>query len=253
DCSPGKVGKENLEKYRRAGVKAIFQGGEKHELVEASFNSLANYHESLGKDYVRVVSCNTTGLCRTLYPLYRDFEIEEVNAVMVRRSADPRDSKRGPINAIEPVLKVPSHHGPDVNTIIPDLPINTMAVKVPTTLMHLHCVVVKFKKAPGVEDVLKVWRKTPRVRLVRGERGFKSTAQIMEFARDDGRLRSDLYEIVVWEDGAHIKGDNLYYSQAIHQEADVVPENIDAIRAMFKLETDNMKSIEKTNKALGIE
>jgi glyceraldehyde-3-phosphate dehydrogenase (NAD(P)) len=45
----------------------------------------------------------------------------------------------------------------------------------------------------------------------------------------------------------------LYYYQAIHQESDVVPENIDAIRAMMELEEDNMKSIEKTNKALGIQ
>ena len=155
DGSPGKMGKENLRKYKRAGVKAIFQGGEKHELVDASFNSLANYSECLGKDVLRVVSCNTTGLCRTLYPLHRDFDIVEVNAVMVRRSADPRDSKRGPINAIEPVLKVPSHHGPDVNTIIPDLNINTMAVKVPTTLMHLHCNVVRFQgTVPTIEEVI---------------------------------------------------------------------------------------------------
>ncbi len=44
----------------------------------------------------------------------------------------------------------------------------------------------------------------------------------------------------------------LYYYQAIHQEADVVPENVDAIRAMFELETDKMKSIEKTDRSLGI-
>ena len=47
-------------------------------------------------------------------------------------------------------------------------------------------------------------------------------------------------------------GKKLYYYQAIHQESDVVPENIDAIRAMCNLESDSMKSVEKTNKALGI-
>jgi len=50
----------------------------------------------------------------------------------------------------------------------------------------------------------------------------------------------------------HVVGDHLYYYQAIHQEADVVPENIDCIRAMFKLTLDNMESIRKTNAALGI-
>ena len=32
----------------------------------------------------------------------------------------------------------------------------------------------------------------------------------------------------------------------------VVPENVDAIRAMMELESDGAKSIEKTNKALGL-
>ena len=36
---------------------------------------------------------------------------------MIRRATDPGDSSKGPINAIKPVLKVPSHHGPDVMTV----------------------------------------------------------------------------------------------------------------------------------------
>ena len=38
---------------------------------------------------------------------------------------------------------------------------------------------------------------------------------------------------------------------AIHQESIVIPENIDAIRAMFNL-ADKWTSIEKTDKALGL-
>jgi len=252
DGSPGKFGQENKDKYAAAGVKGIFQGGEKHDLTGVSFNSLANYSESFGKDMVRVVSCNTTGLCRTLYPVYKEYGIETVYAVMIRRSADPRDSKKGPINAIEPVLKVPSHHGPDVQTCIHDLNIQTMAVKVPTTIMHLHSNIVELKQEVPSEDIVKLWENTPRVKLVDGGKGIASTAQIMEYARDLGRPRSDLNEIAVWREGIHTVGKVLYYYQAIHQESDVVPENIDAIRAMMELEEDNMKSIEKTNNALGI-
>ena len=47
-------------------------------------------------------------------------------------------------------------------------------------------------------------------------------------------------------------GNELYYMQAVHQESDVVPENIDAIRALLEMESDNEKSIAKTNKAMGI-
>ncbi len=74
----------------------------------------------------------------------------------------------------------------------------------------------------------------------------------MEMARDLGRPRSDLFEIVVWEDGVNVEGSSLYYFQAVHQEADVVPENVDAIRAMMELERSKRESIRKTDLSLGI-
>ena len=70
DCAPGKLGAENLEKYRSAGVKYIFQGGEKHTLTGLSYTSSANHKENLNAKGTRVVSCNTTGLSRTLVPLF---------------------------------------------------------------------------------------------------------------------------------------------------------------------------------------
>ena len=39
DCTPGNIGPQNLEMYKKAGVKAIYQGGEDHELTGLSFNS----------------------------------------------------------------------------------------------------------------------------------------------------------------------------------------------------------------------
>ena len=46
-------------------------------------------------------------------------------------------------------------------------------------------------------------------------------------------------------------GKELYLFQAIHQEADVVVENIDAIRAMIGAVKDPVVSIRMTNEALG--
>ncbi|MCK5548256.1 MAG: type II glyceraldehyde-3-phosphate dehydrogenase, partial [Thermoplasmata archaeon] len=250
DCTPSESNYKPLDE--KAGVKAMWQGGEKHALTNLSFNALANYEQSYGANFVRVVSCNTTGLIRTLYPLDKEVGIDNVIAVMVRRSADPWDNTRGPINAIQPVLKVPSHHGPDVQSVMPDLNIQTTAVKVPTTIMHLHSVVAKLKKKVSSEDVINIWKNSPRIMFVSGKDGIKSTASIIEMARDMGRKRYDLFEIVVWEDGTHVVGDTLYYYQAIHQESDVVPENVDAIMALMELEKDNMKSIRKTDKAMGI-
>ncbi len=254
DCTPGKRGAANKAVYEAVGVKAIWQGGEKDSLVETSFNSQSNYSRSYGKQFVRVVSCNTTGLTRTLYPVMEKYGIKTAYVTMVRRAADPRDSKKGPINAIKPVLKVPSHHGPDAKTVMDDLNIFSLAVAVPTTLMHLHCNTVELEdKSATTGDIIKLWEASPRIKLVEGAKGITSTAEIMELARDLGKERCDFNEIIVWRDGVKVENGVLYYYQAIHQESDVIPENIDAIRAMCEVESDNMASIKKTNRALELD
>jgi glyceraldehyde-3-phosphate dehydrogenase (NAD(P)) len=252
DCTPGKVGVTYIPLYREHGVKVIFQGGEKAATAPISFNSSANYKEAWGAEMVRVVSCNTTGLCRTLFPVYRDIGIEEVLAVLIRRAADPWDSKKGPINAIKPVLKLPTHHGPDLNTVIPDIPIQSMAVAVPTTIMHLHANQVVLARESTTEEVMDIWERSPRLRLISGGDGIVSTAQAMELAKDLDRSRADLFEIAVWADGVKVEGRKLWYYQAVHQESDVVPENVDCIRSMMELEVDPARSMTITDETLGI-
>ena len=107
DCSPGKVGASNLDKYKSAGVKWIFQGGEKHAMTGMSYTSSANHAENLNVEGTRVVSCNTTGLSRTLVPLFNHCGSLSVECTMIRRAADPGDSSKGPINAIKPVAQGP--------------------------------------------------------------------------------------------------------------------------------------------------
>ncbi|MEM3318330.1 MAG: type II glyceraldehyde-3-phosphate dehydrogenase, partial [Thermoplasmatales archaeon] len=174
-----------------------------------------------------------------------------VRANLVRRATDPDDYTKGPINSIVPDLKIPSHHGPDVASIIKGLDIETMAVKVPTTLMHLHFVHVEFPENIKTEDILSAWSGLRRIAFVSGKDGVKSTSQIMDIARETGRERSDLYEIILWRDSISVKGNELFYYQAVHQESDVVPENVDAIRSMFQLK-DKESSIRETDSTLRI-
>lgn len=252
DCAPKPCGAENIEKYYKPyNVKAILQGGEKAHAAQASFNAQSNYNECINLDYVRVVSCNTTGLARTLNALNQAYGIERANVTLIRRATDPMDSKKGPINAIVPCLELPSHHGPDVKTVIKDLNIMSTAVVVPTTLMHLHSVHVVLKKETTLEQVKDVFNKTRRVILVRASEKILSTAEICELARDLGNKRGDMMDICVWEEGIGVQGNEVFYMQAVHQESDVVPENIDCIRAMMGFKDAN-KSIQMTNKALGI-
>ncbi|CAG0991376.1 MAG: type II glyceraldehyde-3-phosphate dehydrogenase [Candidatus Methanoperedens sp.] len=253
DATPGGTGEEYKKLYAKRGVKAIWQGGEDHELTGFSFNSEANYPDGLGRDFARVVSCNTTGLVRILYALDNAFGVKKARVTLMRRAADPNDIKTGPINALIPdPIKLPSHHGPDVNSILPDIDITTMAVKTSTTLMHLHALNIELKRACNDADVISVFEKRPRIRLVSGKDRIKSTAEAMEFAKDLGRPRGDMWENVVWKDSIAINKGELYFFQAIHQESDVVPENVDAIRSLLEIEKDGAKSIRKTNKALGI-
>jgi len=101
------------------------------------------------------------------------------------------------------------------------------------------------------EEVIDLFNNVSRVILVSKEDGIDSTADIMEFAKNLNRNRGDMFETIVWKDSINIKDGTLYYIQAIHQESDIVPENVDAIRAMFDLKKRD-ESINMTNKALGI-
>ena len=170
-----------------------------------------------------------------------------------RRAADPGDSSRGPINAIKPVLKVPSHHGIDVMTVKPEIKINSLAVAVPTTLMHVHSIVVELPNNHNLttKSIIKLWKEQPRVIVMNGtENRIFTTAEVMELSRDIGRKWGDLHEIFVWEEAISLIGNKLYYFQAIHQESDVIPENIDCIRALMGTNSDWKDSVSITDAAI---
>lgn len=253
DATPGGTGAEYKKLYERYGVKQVFQGGEKPHVAEASFSTLCNYEEALGKKSLRVVSCNTTGLLRLICTLNKAFGVSSVRAVIVRRAADPKEVKRGPVNAIvlnPPTL--PSHHGEDVKTVLPKLDIVTFAVVVPTTLMHVHAVTLKLSQPVTRGDVVSALSEAPRIMMVNSAlTGIRSTAELMEAARET-RRRSDIPELVVFEDSIAVRGSEVLLFQAVHQESIVVPENVDAIRAVAGLAASAEETIRITDSTLGV-
>jgi glyceraldehyde-3-phosphate dehydrogenase (NAD(P)) len=253
DCTPSGVDEMNKENlYAPNDVKAIFQGGASDSIAEVKFNADANYGEAHGEDFVKVVSCNTTSLSRTMSAIDERFGIDEAVANLVRRGGDIPQDGRGPINSTIPVTDVPSHHGPDVQAVMPDLDIKTLAVKVPVTYGHVHMVTVELEDKVSEEDVKEAFRDQPRVNLESAGEGFDSTAKIHEKMRDLDRKRSDMQEAAIWEETITVDDGTLYWIHMVHQESIVVPDNVDAIRSMFDLE-DKETSIEKTNEAMGIE
>ena len=129
DCTPKRIAAQNRPQYEAAGVKAIWQGGEKHEIAGYSFVAQVNYAGAVDRQAARVVSCNTTALARVMHALHRRGWVKRARAVLLRRGTDPWESHlTGMINTAIPETKVPSHQGPDAQTVIPDLDITTLAV-----------------------------------------------------------------------------------------------------------------------------
>ena len=254
DCAPKKAGKKNLEIYKRfPNLKAVFQGGESDEVSEVSFNSESNYDQARGKKFVRVVSCNTTAICRVVSQLKKKYELKKIRVAVVRRCVDPGAGRRkGPVNAWEPSMGYPSHHAIDVNRVIPDVKVSSLAGIAPMTLMHGHMMFVQFENSPAsAKEVLEHLSTNPRIKIVSSAEGFGSTAQIKDYAVVNGR-KGDTYEVCVWKESLGIDNDGeVGMHLAIDQQADVIPENIDAVRAMLGT-MNSEESIVATNKSLGM-
>jgi len=251
DSTPGGVGRKNKELYEARGVKAIFQGGEKNDIVDVFFHGYANYEKGVGKDYLKLTSCNTTGLIRAVDCLDRAVGVERVIVTIVRRVADPGDTHRGLVDVAQ-VDPVPSHQAVDLMTIMPHIEATGLLVHVPTTHGHIVHVIATLKGGLTKNDALELFRAHPRIRVVRIKDGFNSNASLFRYARDLGNKRADMYEIAVFEETLATSGREFMFAINIPQEAVVTPETMDAIRAALEMQTDRLEAVGLTNKYLGL-
>jgi len=253
DCTPKHVGAVNAERYRKNDVKFVVQGGEKHSVTGHSFVAEASYREALGRESTRVVSCNTTSVVRTLTALKRGGLLKQARGTLMRRATDPWESHIGGImNTLVPEDEIPSHQGPDAKTVDPELDVVTMAVKVPETIAHLHCWTALLTRKAAKEEVLAAFRSSSRIAFIRMADGITALNLVKELMSDIGRPRDNLYEVALWEDLLTVQGDEAFYAYMVDNQAIVIPETIDAIRALAESERDPSASIAKTNAALGI-
>ncbi len=258
DTTPAGVGaryKLIYEEYsKKKDLKMIFQGGEEPSVADISYNSYCNPSRITGKRSARVVSCNTTGLLRLICSLDAEFGVERVRATIIRRAADPKEDKKGPVNSIRlNPPGIPSHHARDVKTVAPWIDIATAAVIVPTTLMHVHSVYINLKREATREEILEALGRRRRILLLDYSRtGIDSTAKIVEASRDLGRPRYDIPELIVWKDTLYVSRREVWLIQAVHQESIVVPENIDAIRGLVGADGFPEESIRLTDEVLGL-
>ncbi len=253
DATPKQVAAANFTRYQAAGVKSIFQGGEKHSLTGHSFVAQANYASALGRAATRVVSCNTTSIVRTLGALREAGLLRKARGVLVRRATDPWESDHtGVMNTVVPEREIPSHQGPDAQTVLPDLDVVTIAMVAAHTTSHLHAWSVELTRPVSRDEVLEAFRAAPRIAFLRGDQGMVALNSTHELMADLGRPRGDMWEVGLWEDSLTVQGAELFYNYQVYNQAIVVPETVDAIRALTGLEEDSYASIARTDAALGL-
>lgn len=253
DCTPKRRGAANAELYRRVGRAFIVQGGEKHEVAGHSFVAEASYAGAVGRAATRVVSCNTTSIVRTLGSLKRAGLLVKARGTLLRRTTDPWESHLGGIvNTLVPETQLPSHQGPDARSVDPDLDVVTIAVQVPETIGHLHAWAVELTREAGKAEVLAAFAQSPRILPVDSRSGLSALNAIKEWMADAGRPHANLYEVALWSDLLTVDGRELFYTYMVDNQAIVIPETIDAIRALSGREPDGAASIALTDRTLGI-
>ena len=253
DCTPKRVAAKNVEVYRARRIKFILQGGEKHDATGHSFVAESNYASAVGREATRVVSCNTTSIVRTLTALKNAGLLRRARGTLLRRATDPWEShESGIMNTLVPEPEIPSHQGPDAQSVDPGLDVVTMAVKVPETLAHLHYWSVQMTRKATKDEVLDAFRTSSRIALINTSNGLVALNAVKELMADMGRPHDNLYEVALWADMLRVQDDELFYAYTVDNQAIVIPETIDAIRALTGIEKAAERSIQRTNAALGI-
>jgi glyceraldehyde-3-phosphate dehydrogenase (NAD(P)) len=253
DCTPKKIASQNIEQYKKIGLKFIVQGGEKHETTGHSFSAESNYKTALGLNSTRVVSCNTTSIIRTLTTLKKAGLLSKARGTLLRRATDPWESHlNGIMNTLVPEKDIPSHQGPDAQTVDSELDVITPAVKVPETIGHLHYWNVQLTKKATNAEVLSAFATSGRTAFINYSDGLTANNTVKELMLALNRPYGDMYEVAIWQDMIKVVNYELFYAYMVDNQAIVIPETIDAIRALTGIEKSAENSMRKTNESLGI-
>jgi glyceraldehyde-3-phosphate dehydrogenase (NAD(P)) len=251
DSAPGGIGAKNKEKYLEHGVKAVFQGGEKAEVADVFFHGTVNYDKGLGVNYLKLTSCNTTGLVRAVDAVHKAVGVSKTFITIVRRVADPGDTHRGLTNVLQ-VEAIPNHQAVDLMHIMPEIDATGMLIHTPVTHGHIITLSVTPKQPITVDEAIEAFRAYPRIKVVRIADGFNSNSSLFQWARYMEYPRADMYEIGLWEEMVGKSGDDLVFAINIPQESVTIPETIDAIRAGMRMQETGAEAVATTDRYLGI-
>lgn len=220
--------------YEPLNKAAIFQGGEDNtgdkKVADVIHNSRVNYKDMFKKKYVIQGSCNVSGMGRILQPMIEKYgsEIERYDVTLIRRSADLEDLKEVK-DSIE--WDKNPHHQEDVKSFLPTVNLYVEAYKVPSRMMHLHQMTVRFKSAaPDKESFLDIYEKEFGVAILNNARG---TGDIRKKAIDLGFEHGDTNMVHIHSDTIRTQDDTLKLLYSDDQTGMVIPENYLLFQSML--------------------
>jgi glyceraldehyde-3-phosphate dehydrogenase (NAD(P)) len=227
DAAKEGEGFENKKRlYEPMKKAAIFQGGEERwgprSVADMIHNSRINYAKAIGKMYVIQGSCNVSGMGRIMQPLAEKFgdEIERYDVTIVRRWADLEDSKEVR-DSIE--WDKEPHHQEDVKDFMPAANLFVEAYKVPSRMMHLHQMLIRFKtKAPTKDSVIEALSKEFGVAILNSAKGssdVRNKALMLGFQYGDTNM------VHIHEEVLRVQDDVLKILYTDDQTGMVIPEN----------------------------
>jgi glyceraldehyde-3-phosphate dehydrogenase (NAD(P)) len=200
---------------------------------------------------LKLTSCNTTGLIRTVDALDRAVGIEKVAITIIRRVADPGDTHRGLVDTLQ-IEPIPNHQAVDLMSIMPHIDATGILVHTPVTHGHIITIVATPKRDVTKEEVIEAFKAHPRIRVVRIGDGFDTNTSLFNYARFLGHPRGDMYEVGLFEEAVGMSGKDIMFAINIPQESVVIPETIDGIRAALEMQTDRLEGVAMTNQYLGM-
>ncbi len=253
DAAKEGKGFQNKNKYYSPlKKKAIFQGGEdrngRFSVADIIHNSRVNYNETHEKEYVIQGSCNVTGMGRIIQPLLENYgeSIRRYDVNLVRRWADLEDAKEIK-DSIE--WDRQPHHQDDVKDFIPSINLYVDSLKVPSRMMHLHQMAIRFKdKPPSKDNILEIFDKEYGVAVIDKAKG---TADIRNKAIELKFEHGDTGMIHIHKEILKIQDDIVKISYSDDQTGMVIPENYMLIQSMV-LKKSKSEALKQTDKIFNI-
>ena len=166
---------------------------------------------------------------RVMEPLIEKFrdKIVRFDVELIRRWADLEDTK--PVKDSIEWDRSP-HHQDDVKDFIPQANLFVDAFKVPSRMMHLHQMFIRFKdRAPSKDEILDCFRNEFGTVVIAKAKG---TGDVRKRAIELGFQHGDTNMVHIHQDILRVQDDTIKIAYSDDQTGMVIPENHMLLQSM---------------------